>query len=97
MIVIFDITTPDKKISGLLSLKTIELRPGLFIGNLSRRAALQLWEDVAQSHIGDAIFVQQHKNEIGLKILSIGNNTRQPINCDGIHLIIKCNQRINKL
>lgn len=90
MIVIFEITAPPKKISGLLSLKTVELRPGLFVGNLSQRAAFQLWEAVTENHTGDALFVQQHKNDVGLKILSIGDNIRQPIDCDGVHLIMKC-------
>lgn len=68
----------------------IELAPGVFVGNLTRRLRDRLWP-VISDRIGDgsAVMVEPAKNEQGWSARTAGRSRWSPIDLDGLILMAR--------
>lgn len=66
----------------------IELRAGVFVGNISALVRDKLWEQICQKSKGGAItLLQSAANEQGYKIRTFGESSRQIRNFEGLQLV----------
>ena len=66
----------------------IELRPGVFVGNVSALVREKLWELICQkAGKGAATLLHNAANEQGYKIRQFGETSRQITNYEGLQLI----------
>ena len=67
----------------------LELRPGVFVGNISALVREKLWEMVCQKLKGGAAtLLHSAANEQGYKIRTFGDTTRKVKDFDGLQLIV---------
>jgi CRISPR-associated protein Cas2 len=86
--IILDVENVPSKIRGILSRRLLEIRAGLFVGSLSKRATEQLWEDVVAENPPAALLVYPAKNELGIEIIAIGKHQYEVSDNYGIPLVI---------
>ena len=66
----------------------LELRPGVFVGNISAMVREKLWEQVCQKlKGGSAMLLHSAANEQGYKIRTVGDTSRKVKEFDGLQLI----------
>ncbi|TDP92575.1 CRISPR-associated Cas2 family protein [Leucobacter luti] len=74
---------------GYLTRWLLEISAGVFVGKVSKKVRLLLWEAcVTMVGNGRAILVHQAKNEQGLGFLVHGHHW-EPIDMDGIRLMLR--------
>jgi CRISPR-associated protein Cas2 len=67
----------------------LELRPGVFVGNISALVREKLWEAVCQKLKGGAaMLLHSAANEQGYKIRTFGDTMRKVKDFDGLQLIV---------
>jgi CRISPR-associated protein Cas2 len=72
---------------GHLTRWLVELAPGVFVGNATRRVRDRLWEVLAQGvRAGQAIMVEPASNEQGWSVRTAGRDRWQPVEWDGLVL-----------
>ena len=70
----------------------IELRPGVFVGNISALVREKLWEHICQKTKGGAVtLLQSAANEQGYRIRTFGETKRRVKDFDGLQLIVVAN------
>jgi CRISPR-associated protein Cas2 len=69
-----------------MSRLTIELRPGVFIGNIGRRVREKLWERIVEEWHANALMIYSTNNEQGYSALSNGDTTREIVEYEGMIL-----------
>lgn len=73
---------------GELTRWMIELRPGVFVGNISALVRDKLWDMICQKLKGGAVtLLQSAANEQGYKIRTYGDTTRKIRDFDGLQLV----------
>jgi CRISPR-associated protein Cas2 len=69
----------------------LELRPGVFVGNISAMVREKLWEMICQKlKSGTAMLLQSAATEQGYRIRTFGDTTRKIKDFDGLQLIVVC-------
>ena len=67
----------------------LELRPGVFVGNVSAMVREKLWEMICQRLKGGAaLLLHSAANEQGYKIRTFGDITRRVKDFDGLQLVV---------
>jgi CRISPR-associated protein Cas2 len=76
-------------VRGRLSLWLLEVRAGVYVGQLSRRNREQVWKTVTDNlGEGDAVMVTPDaKSEGGFAVRTAGENRRRPEDWEGLTLI----------
>ena len=76
------------KLRGRLGVYLIEARCGVYVGDVSARVRLMLWEQVA-SYIagGNAVMIWSTNTESGFDFETVGKNRRMPVEMDGLKLV----------
>ncbi len=76
-------------VRGRLALWLLEVRAGVYLGNLSRRNRERLWQTVTDNlGDGDAVMIApESKREDGFAVRTAGTNRRMPEDWDGLSLI----------
>lgn len=85
--IVIDVESASYKVRGVLTRRLLEIRAGLFVGCLSKRAVEQLWDDVVSSNPPAAFLAFPAKNELGVGIISIGEHQYQIEDNYGIPLV----------
>lgn len=76
------------RLRGRLAVWMIEIRAGIYVGNLSRKVREKIWEQVeAGIENGNAIMTWSTNTESGFDFLTLGENRRLPVELDGIKLV----------
>ncbi len=76
------------RLRGRLAIWLVEVRAGVYVGNVSRRVREMIWENVQQGiEQGNAVMVWSTNTESGFDFLTLGNNRRLPREVDGIMLV----------
>ena len=76
------------KTRGELSKWFLELKPGVFVGNVNARIRDLLWQRICTSAAGKgAIMVYSCNNEQGFDMILAGTPKRSIIDLDGIKLV----------
>jgi CRISPR-associated protein Cas2 len=87
MTVIVVENTPDR-LRGRLRVYMIEIRAGVYVGNLSFKAREMVWETVGEElGEGNAVMAWKTNTENGFDFLTAGVNRRMPVEMDGIKLV----------
>ncbi len=73
---------------GEITRWVIELRPGVFVGNISALVREKLWEYICEKSSGGAVTIlQSASNEQGYRIRTHGETARRIRDFDGIQLV----------
>ena len=76
------------RLRGRLALWLLEVRAGVYVGNLSRRVREMLWDTVSKGlEEGNAVMVWSTNTESGFDVLTLGANRRIPVEMDGMKLV----------
>jgi len=66
----------------------LEVRAGVYVGNLSRRVREMLWNHVCAGIAeGNAVMAWSTNTESGYDFLTTGKNRRMPVEFDGLRLV----------
>lgn len=73
----------------------LELRPGVFVGNVSALVREKLWEHICEKIKGGAVtLLQSAANEQGYTIRSFGETSRKIRDFEGLQLIVISENKI---
>ena len=76
------------RLRGRLAIWLLEVRAGVYVGNVSRRVREMIWEHIDKG-IGDgnAVMAWSTNTESGFDFMTLGANRRIPVEMDGIKLV----------
>jgi CRISPR-associated protein Cas2 len=76
------------RLRGRLAVFLLEIRAGVYIGDVSKRVRDMLWEQV-ESFMGDgnAVMAWSTNTESGFDFVTMGANRRVPVEMDGYKLV----------
>ena len=78
----------EPRLRGRLGVYLIEIRAGVYVGDVSRRVREMLWEQVnAYICQGNAVMVWTTNTESGFDFVTLGPNRRIPVEMDGLKLV----------
>jgi len=76
------------RLRGRLAVWLIEIRAGVYVGDLSIKVREMLWQQVeAGLEDGNAIMTWSTNTESGFDFLTLGENRRLPVEIDGLKLV----------
>lgn len=76
------------RLRGRLNVYLIEIRTGLYVGDVSKRVREMLWDQVcAFCQDGNASVIWNTNTEYGFDFETIGPNRRVPVILDGLKLV----------
>ena len=91
--VVFVLETASESIRGRISLWCLEVKPGVFVGNLTKTVREKIWEEItSESSYTGALMIWNTNNEQGIDIDMTLVPTRKVIDLDGIKLILRDTQ-----
>lgn len=86
------------RLRGRMAIWLLEVRAGVYIGNVSRRTREMLWEQLCAGHgDGNVVMAWASGNESGYEFQTLGANRRLPIEFDGLYLVSFQNQETTDL
>ncbi len=87
MLVVVTETVPPR-LRGRLAIWLLEIRAGVYVGNVSSKVREMIWEQCeALIHDGNIVFAWQTNTESGFDFQTLGQNRRMPIDHDGLRLV----------
>jgi CRISPR-associated protein Cas2 len=76
------------RLRGRLAVWLLEVRAGVYVGNVSRRVREMIWEQIEKGvDEGNAVMAWSTNTESGFDFLTLGKNRRIPKEMDGIKLV----------
>ena len=82
-----DLLEAKPVLEGQISRKLLEVRPGVYVGSLSKRQMETLWNAVIESMPRAALLVYAAKNECGISMKTLGEHRYKIVDCDGLQLV----------
>ena len=94
LVIVTEMAPP--KLRGYLSKWLLEIRAGVYIGDLSVKVREVLWENT-QKYIqeGNAIVAWSTNNEAGYDFDTCGKNRRIPVDFDGIKVVSFFHEKVD--
>jgi len=87
MLVVVTENVPPR-LRGRLAIWLLEIRAGVYVGDVSRRIREMIWEQVkALTEIGNVAMAWATNTESGFDFQTFGENRRVPIDYDGLRLV----------
>ena len=87
MIVVVTEAVPPR-LRGRLAIWLLEVRAGVYIGNVSRRVREMIWEQVnVLAADGNVVMGWATNTESGFDFVTYGANRREPVDLDGLRLV----------
>ena len=87
MLVVVTENVPPR-LRGRLAIWLLEIRAGVYVGNVSKRIREMIWEQIAAlAEIGNVAMAWATNNESGFDFQTYGENRRIPIDYDGLRLV----------
>jgi len=87
MLVIVVENVPSR-LRGRLGLWLVEVRAGVYVGDVSRRVREMIWDNLEKGvEDGNAVMVWKSNTESGFDFMTLGANRRIPVEMDGIKLV----------
>ena len=84
---LIDLLDAPALLEGQISRKLLEVRPGVYVGSLSKRQMETLWEAVVEAQPRAALLVYAGKTETGISMKSFGSHRYRIIDSDGVQLV----------
>jgi CRISPR-associated protein Cas2 len=76
------------RLRGRLAVWLIEIRAGVYVGDLSRKVREMIWSQVVDGiEEGNAIMAWSTNTESGFDFLTLGENRRMPEEMNGLKLV----------
>jgi CRISPR-associated protein Cas2 len=76
------------RLRGRVAVWMLEIRAGVYIGDLSRKVREMIWEQVLDGlESGNAVIVWTDNSEAGFSFDTAGVNRRIPVDFDGLKLV----------
>ncbi len=76
------------RLRGRLGVWLIEVRAGVYVGDLSKRVREMIWAQIeAGLEDGNAVMAWSTNTESGFDFLTMGRNRRMPVELDGLKLV----------
>ena len=76
------------RLRGRLAIWLLEVRAGVYLGDVSRRTREMLWEQLADGiEEGSAVLAWASNHESGYEFQTLGPNRRMPVEFDGLFLV----------
>ncbi len=76
------------RLRGRLAVWLIEIRAGVYVGDLSARVREMIWAQIVDGiEDGNAIMAWSTNTESGFDFLTLGENRRLPVEFDGLKLV----------
>lgn len=76
------------RLRGRLAVWLLEVRAGVYIGDVSRRVREMLWQQVeGMAEDGNVVMAWATNTESGFDFITFGKNRRQPVDFDGLRLV----------
>lgn len=85
------------RLRGRLAVWLLEVRAGVYVGDLSQRVREMIWRQVVRGcEAGNAVMVWTTNTESGFDFLTHGANRRMPVEMDGIKLVSFYPEQVGK-
>lgn len=76
------------RLRGRLAVWLLEVRAGVYVGDVSRRIREMIWEQVeALAEEGNVVMAWATNSESGFEFVTHGTNRREPVDLDGLRLV----------
>lgn len=76
------------RLRGRLAIWLLEVRAGVYVGNVSRRVREMIWDTIGKGiEDGNVVMAWSTNTESGFDFLTLGQNRRIPVEMDGIKLV----------
>ena len=76
------------RLRGRLAIWLLEVRAGVYIGDVSRRTREMIWQHLEVGHEdGNVVMAWNSPNESGYEFQTLGANRRVPVEFDGLRLV----------
>lgn len=76
------------RLRGRLAVWLLEVRAGVYVGDVSRRIREMIWEQVnILAEEGNVVMAWATNTESGFDFITYGKNRRMPIEMDGLRLV----------
>jgi CRISPR-associated protein Cas2 len=76
------------RLRGRLAVWLIEIRAGVYVGDLSVKVREMIWSQIESSiEDGNAVMVWSTNTESGFDFITLGKNRRLPVELDGLKLV----------
>lgn len=76
------------RLRGRLAIWLLEVRAGVYIGDVSRRTREMIWQHLEAGHEdGNVVMAWASANESGYEFQTLGANRRIPVAFDGLRLV----------
>jgi CRISPR-associated protein Cas2 len=76
------------RLRGRLAVWLLEVRAGVYIGDVSKKVREMLWGQVANGiEEGNAVMAWTSNTESGFDFVTLGKNRRVPVEMDGVKLV----------
>ncbi len=76
------------RLRGRLAIWLLEVRAGVYIGDVSRRTREMIWQQLREGHeSGNVVMAWASNHESGYEFQTLGANRRLPVEFDGLHLV----------
>ena len=87
MLVIVTENVPPR-LRGRLALWLLEVRAGVYVGDVSKKVRETLWSQVEVGYEdGNVVMIWSANNESGYELRTLGVNRRVPVDFDGLKLV----------
>ncbi|TVU88231.1 type I-E CRISPR-associated endoribonuclease Cas2e [Vreelandella titanicae] len=87
MLVVITEAVPPR-LRGRLAVWLLEIRAGVYVGDVSRRIREMIWEQVeALAEDGNVAMAWASNHESGFEFQTYGENRREPVDYDGLRLV----------
>jgi len=76
------------RLRGRLAIWLLEVRAGVYIGDVSRRTREMIWEQLNEGYEeGNVVMAWESSHESGYEFQTLGANRREPVEYDGLRLV----------
>jgi CRISPR-associated protein Cas2 len=76
------------RLRGRLAIWLLEVRAGVYLGNVTRRVREMIWEQIEDlAEDGNVVIAWSSNNESGFDFQTYGKNRRMPVEFDGLRLV----------
>ena len=76
------------RLRGRLAVWLLEIRAGVYVGNVSQRIKEMIWEQVnCLADDGNVVMTWTTNTETGFDFATYGENRRMPVDLDGLRLV----------
>lgn len=87
MLVVITENVPPR-LRGRLAVWLLEVRAGVYVGDVSRRVREMIWQQLNQlCENGNVVMVWATNSESGFEFQTLGENRRMPVDLDGLRLV----------